>query len=205
MSTTDPAGDITPGGVAGDPNHVPREGTARVETRINTPGGYYTAGMGATGRGGENSAEHAADRAREMAGEARDKVSDMADDAREKVSDMADDARDKASGIASEASRRLESALSEAEDRIEEQTGLISMARQYPLAAAGVAFSVGFLLSGSSRGSSSGVIGKAMGQIRAALIGGVTAALTQELRSMVDDEGGFGNLVQTLTGNNPDR
>lgn len=194
MSSTNPAGDITPGGVAGDPNRVPREGTARVETRINTPGGSHAAGMGATGGGGENFADQATDRAREMA-----------DEARERASDMADEARDRASGMASEASRRLESVLGEAENRIEEQTGLISMARQYPLAAAGVAFSVGFLLAGSSRGDRGGMMNNAMGQIRSALIGGVTAALSQELRSMMDEQGGLGNLMETLTGNNPGR
>jgi hypothetical protein len=182
--------DLGPEGVTGDPNRVPEEGTARVESRIT--GGDYGAKRfedegGSTGSfGGE---------ARARAGEMYDRAEDLYDDVRDRV----DEYGDRAAELADRARREGRRALHEAEAKLE-ATGVMGVIREYPLLVAGLAFGAGFLLAGAARQKRRGVIGAATGQLRGALLAGLSATLTQELRNAVDEHGGVGNLVSNLTG-----
>lgn len=86
--------------------------------------------------------------------------------------DLAEQARERASGAFSE---------------LEERTGVVALAREHPLALAGLAFAVGFLVAGTS--DSGGRFGKAKQQLRGAIIGAVSAAVAQEARSMAEGSG----------------
>jgi ElaB/YqjD/DUF883 family membrane-anchored ribosome-binding protein len=130
-----------------------------------------------------------------------DRAQDLYEDARERAGELTD----RAGEYASQAGSRVSGALQRAEDQLEEQTGAISMVRQYPLAAAGVAFGVGFLMAGSSRSRSSrrggsGLVGRASGQIRSAVLASVSTMLMREFQELLDEHGGPAGLFSALTG-----
>ena len=90
--------------------------------------------------------------------------------------DLADQARD-----------RARDAFDRAATGLEERTGVVGFAREHPLAIAGLAFAVGFLVAGTS--DSGGRFGKAKQQLRGAIIGAISAAVAQEARSMAEGGG----------------
>ena len=75
----------------------------------------------------------------------------------------------------------------------------LAAVRHHPLAAVGIAFAVGFAL--AVRGDSDEeeprhpAISRARNQIKGAIIGGVSAAISQQLRSFIEDQGGLGALL----------
>jgi ElaB/YqjD/DUF883 family membrane-anchored ribosome-binding protein len=161
-----------------------------VESRITS---------GASGTGSTaNRASQMVDEAESAASRAAGRAQELYEDAREGAEELTD----RASEYASQARSRVNDALHRAEDQLEEQTGAISMIRQYPLAAAGLAFGVGFLMAGSSRSSRkrSGVVGRASGQLRSAVLASVSTMLMQELQEMLDEHGGPAGLLSAITG-----
>jgi len=193
MSRTDPFKDLSNAGVSGDPTRAPAQGTARVETRV-TGGGSGTAGAG---READEMLGRAGDRAQETWEKTKDRTEGALNDAREQV----DEWTDQAGEYASRARRELENVVDRAESRLEEKTGAVSMVRENPLLAAGVAFGVGFMLAGgSSSKRRSGLMGRASGQLRTAIVGSVSTMLMQELQDMMDEHGGPVGLLNMLTG-----
>jgi hypothetical protein len=191
MSPATPDRELSNQGVTGDPTRVPEEGTARVESRI-------TGGGGSTGGSFEEEGG-TADSMRRRARAQAEHAYERAEDLYEEVREQADDFGDRAAEMASRARRQAGRALDEAEVRLED-TGLLALAREYPLLVAGLAFGAGFLLAGTPMHRRGGVLGSATGQLRSALLAGLGTALSQELRDMVDEHGGVGNLLSSITG-----
>jgi ElaB/YqjD/DUF883 family membrane-anchored ribosome-binding protein len=177
-------------------------GTAEVHTRVEVeaePGGTATSG-GAGGTGGQ--AQSAMNQAKGKMGEAKGRAGEMASQAKKKASQ----------------------ALDQAESKIKQKTGVVSKARQNPLAAMGIAFGVGFLLAGSGdeeehhrqerqqqerqqrgrrRKRKGGMMKSAKNQITGAIVGGLSTAITQEVRSFVKQQGGgdgLGGLLDSFMG-----
>jgi ElaB/YqjD/DUF883 family membrane-anchored ribosome-binding protein len=214
MSRNDPFGEPTNTGLPGN-RGTTEQGTARVETRLTgSQGTGQQAGTGAAAadRAGElvdrasdrvrQAADQASDRASELGNKAEQKAREWGNEAQEQLGDL----KDRASGYVSRARGELDNMIERAEDQLEEQTGAISMVRSNPLLAAGLAFGVGFLLAGDGgkkrkRGrSGGGVMGRATGSIRSAVVGGVSTMLMQELQEMMDEHGGPMGLLNTITG-----
>lgn len=128
------------------------------------------------------------DQAREKAGEVADQARERMDEAKGRAGEMASQAKEKAG----QAFDRAESAL--------QDSGAMSFLRDNPLAALGLAFGAGFILAGSSDVGSgkSGTIGKAKHQLKGAVMGGLSAAVAQEVRSMAGMQGGSGGLGSML-------
>jgi ElaB/YqjD/DUF883 family membrane-anchored ribosome-binding protein len=195
MSRNDPLQNPSGTGMTGDPLARPGQGTARVETRVTgaqgTTGARTSTG---TGTGDEG-----------LLDRAQDQVKETWDDVRER----ADDLTDRASEMASRAQSQIGDALNRAEHQLEEKTGAVSMVRNNPLAAAGLAFGIGFLLAGDGGGRSrkrrGGMVGKAGGQLRNVIVGGVSTMLMQELQEMLDEHGGPMGLLNTLMGRDTDQ
>ena len=91
-----------------------------------------------------------------------------------------------------------------AEEAID-RTGLLSTARRSPLPALGIAFAVGFLLAGSSDEEGHPSVSKAKNQIKGAIMGGISAAVSQQLRTFIEEQGGIGGLLAGLGIGAPDR
>ncbi|HET7275015.1 MAG TPA: hypothetical protein VFI91_07525 [Longimicrobiaceae bacterium] len=101
--------------------------------------------------------------------------------------------------FASEAGRRAGAVLEDAERTLEERTHLVSMTRQYPLAALGIAFAAGYVLAG--RGDREGArsrTAKVANQMKGAVVGALSAAISNEIRSFVEEQGGAGGLATRL-------
>jgi ElaB/YqjD/DUF883 family membrane-anchored ribosome-binding protein len=170
------------GGIAGsgDPRHDPAEGTAEVHSRVTGGGSGYEDPLG-SGRSGHSGQSEGA---RHTFDDLRDRASDLGD---------------RTSEWASRTRRRLDDTLHTVEDRLHlDQAGIAQTIRDNPILAAGIAFGVGFLLAGAPRAGRSGIIGTATGQLRSALLGGLTAAVTQELHDLLDEHGGVAGLVSAL-------
>lgn len=147
--------------------------------------GKYDAASPATG-----TVEGAKERAGEMADQARDQVHHAADEARDRLAD----AKGRAEELVGQARSRAGDLLEQAED-----SAPVRMARDNPLPALGIAFAAGFLLAGSS--DTGGRFGRAKQQIRGAVMGGVSAALAQEVRGMLGmQDGEGGGLLDSLMG-----
>ncbi len=146
-------------------------------------------GEGMSGKYDGGTADAARQRADEMAGQARDQVHDAADQLRDHV----EDARERADELAGEARSRANELLDQAEN-----SPPVRMARDNPLPALGIAFAAGFLLAGSS--DSGGRFGKTKQQVRGAVMGGISAALAQEMRGMLGSQEGEGGLLDSLLG-----
>lgn len=136
---------------------------------------------------GEHSAGFA-DRVRERADDAWDAARERGEHLRERLGDAAHRARSRADHL-----------LDETEDTIDEHTGVFSSARQSPLAALGIAFAIGFLLAGDSDAPQRHpAITKAKNQVKGAIVGGISAALSQQLRTFIEEQGGVGTLLAAL-------
>jgi ElaB/YqjD/DUF883 family membrane-anchored ribosome-binding protein len=137
----------------------------------------------------QGAADRVAD-ARERAGavvdDAREHAEEALDQAREKVGEL----RDRAEEKVGEARTRANQAIDRAEQQLEERTGVISLIRENPLPALGVAVAVGYLAAGSRSRKRGRVMNMATRQLRAAIMGGVSAALMRELRSVASEQGG---------------
>lgn len=210
-----------------DNERGPAPGTSEVHSELSTRpskgvgmSGSYDAGAAGTGAatGGrveeaKDRLEHAKDtlasRADDLKDEARGRVDEMrerVDSARGEVMDRADEvrgmARQKLDGAKDEATR-LRGRLQARTDRMLDQTGARERIDAHPLVALGLAFGVGYMLAGSG-GKSTGRRGKVKTQIRSAVVGAITAAAAQEVRSMLGFEsgqaGGLGGIFDSMTG-----
>src|SRR5690606_10899833 len=95
---------------------------------------------------------------------------------------------------------RARNALS---DKIPEGS-VLEAVRSRPLTAVGIVFSAGFLLAVSTGGKYRPVfLDRARRRIRAVLLTGLTAAVAQELRSVVSEEG-LSDLLSAWTGSDSD-
>jgi ElaB/YqjD/DUF883 family membrane-anchored ribosome-binding protein len=194
MSRNDPLQNPTGTGMSGDALGRPEQGTARVESRLTG-----NQGAGATLR---DQAEQIGNQAEELVDRASGRARETWNEAREQASDLTDRAGD----LASRARSEVGGMIDRAEDRLEEQTGAVSMIRDNPLLATGLAFGVGFLLAGSGgSGKRRGLMGRASGQLRSAVLGGISTMLMQELQEMLDEHGGPAGLLSALTGRSSER
>lgn len=148
--------------------------------------GSYDAGAAGTL---ERARDEITERADGLRDRARDEISDRMDDLRDRAGEKIDNVRDEAS--------RLKGELGDRANRALEESGARARVQEYPLFALGAAFGLGYLLAGSG-GEKRGVRGKVRNQARAIIVGGITAAVAQQARSMLGMEsgqsGGLGNL-----------
>jgi ElaB/YqjD/DUF883 family membrane-anchored ribosome-binding protein len=119
------------------------------------------------------------DEAREQAHEKMDQVKAKAEELRGRAEETLGQARTRAS-----------EAIDRAESELEERTGVITMIRENPLPALGVAAAAGFLIAGSRSRKRGRVMNMATSQLRTAIVAGVSAALAREFRSIMDEQGG---------------
>ncbi len=194
MRGAGPTRDPLNAGVPGGPGSNVPAGSAEVHSRVThggeagigggssserplgsgTQGG---GGRGGTGGGEQSLAERGMERAREMADQASEQARELGDRATE---------------TASRARHQAAAALDQAEDVLEERTGLISTIRQNPLPALGIAFGFGFMLAGSDSGSrrrkggsGRGGMQRTMDQAKSAVMGAISAAAAQQIRSLL--------------------
>jgi ElaB/YqjD/DUF883 family membrane-anchored ribosome-binding protein len=191
MEETRTGGDLGTGGVQSHIGVQPSKGEGM--------SGKYDAG--GTTSGGTPSMDEAKQRAGQMADEARDRVGEAANQARDRMGQVADQAQERVQEVRGRAEEMMGQARNRVGGLMEQAEGShpVRMARDNPLPALGIAFAVGFLLAGSS--DSSGRLGKAKQQIKGAVMGGISAALAQELRNAIGMKDGAGGLVDSLFGN----
>lgn len=127
---------------------------------------------------------------RAFAGRARDRAEDLLGSARSRTSEWRD--------RIGEARDRAENLMDDAETTLENRTGVLRTAREKPLAALGVAFAIGFILAGSGEEDRHPSVAKAKNQIKGAIMGGVSAAISQQLRTFIEEQGGIGSLFAAL-------
>lgn len=159
--------------------------TSEVHTRLNVEpskgegmsGSYDASGAGTM------------DRAKGRVQDARDEVKHRADEVRGRAQDRMEDARDEVERMAGKAKSRANEMLDE--------TGARRRIDDHPMLALGAAFGIGFLLAGSSE-DKGGMRGKVRSQLRAAIMGGMSAAAAQQARSMFGMDGGAGGLGDLL-------
>lgn len=133
-------------------------------------------------------AEELRARARQTADGASDRFEAFRRNTAERIEDVAHRSRQRAGEV-----------LGRAEQKLEEKTNLVSTVQEYPLAAIGIAFGAGFLLAGSrDRDGGSHRMSHAIDQLKGALVGSLSAAVSRELRAFVDDQGGPGALAEKL-------
>lgn len=181
-----------------NPGEQGRSGMGEVHSHLSQPDkGIGMSASHAGGSAGGYGGSQAGDRASEMAGEARDRAAGLVDDAREHAEDALDTARAKASELKHRAEDGVEQArvkatdaLHRAETELEERTGAITMIRENPLPAFGIALAVGYLAAGSRSRKRGRVMNLATRQLRGAILGGISAALAKEFRSIVSEQGG---------------
>lgn len=129
------------------------------------------------------------------------RVRERAEDAFGSARDRSSDLRDRVGGAAHRARDRAEYFIDEAEETLDARTGVLRSARSNPLAALGIAFAVGFLLAGDRGEEMEGrhpTAAKAKNQIKGAIMGGVSAAISQQLRSFIEEQGGIGALLSAI-------
>ncbi|CAN5782469.1 hypothetical protein BH23GEM6_BH23GEM6_00470 [soil metagenome] len=165
-----------------------------------TPGASGTSGMGYPGGSGlGQTGQSTSDRAGAMVDDAKDRAEDAVHQVRAKAGEL----RDRAEDTLDDARSRAGQAISRAEAELEERTGVISMIRDNPIPALGVAVAVGYLAAGSRRKKRGRVMNMATGQLRGAIIAGVSAALAREFRSIMSEQGG--SLASLFGGDNETR
>jgi ElaB/YqjD/DUF883 family membrane-anchored ribosome-binding protein len=178
-----------------NPGDQNRSGFGEVHSHLSQPdkGAGLSGRPSGAGYGGSDATGGAAD----AAAAARDRAGAMVADAKEHAEDALDTARDKASDIrhraeetVDQARARASRAIDRAEQELEERTGVISMIRENPLPALGIAVAVGYLAAGSRSRKRGRVMNLATRQLRGAIMGGVSAALAREFRSIVSEQGG---------------
>lgn len=103
---------------------------------------------------------------------------------------------------------RAEDALDSARERSSGLLGRVtSLARDNPMAAVGVAFAVGFLLAGDGDEEESRhpALLRVKNQVKGAILGGISAAVSQQMRSFIKEQGGISGLLGTLGVHMPER
>jgi ElaB/YqjD/DUF883 family membrane-anchored ribosome-binding protein len=181
-----------------NPGEQGRSGMGEVHSHLSQPDkGVGMSGSQTGGAAGGYGGSDARDRAGEMASDARDRAGSVVEDARENAEEALHTARDKANELkhraedtVDHARARASDALHRAEQELEERTGAISMIRDNPLPAIGIAVAVGYLAAGSRSRKRGRVMNLATRQLRAAIMGGISAALAREFRSIVSEQGG---------------
>jgi ElaB/YqjD/DUF883 family membrane-anchored ribosome-binding protein len=146
------------------------------------------------------------DRVRDRADDAREEIGDRVAAAREEVAERVDDlrgrARDRMDGVRDQASR-IRADVTDRAGRALDGTGIPGRVQNHPMLALGAAFGLGYLLAGSGA-QKRGMRGKVRTQLRAAIVGGVTAAIAQQAQSILGFEsgqgGGLGNLFGSALG-----
>lgn len=164
-------------------------GSAEVRTGLHSGGGDEYSGLQFAG------AESAADRARGVADAVRDRIPEGARNLGARASEATAGVRERLGDVRERANELLES------------RGMLDRLRENPLPVLGVAFAIGFLLSGSddddayepSRAS------QARRELRSALMAGVSAGVAQGARGFLGEassEGGsfLTTLLDNLTG-----
>lgn len=171
-------------------------GRGSAEVRSGLHGGARTdepyAGLGFAGGdrpGGVADRTREAARDENLAGRARH----LADDLGHRASDAASAARERVSGLRDRTNQVLE------------KRGVVDRLRENPLPILGIAFAVGFLLSGSAERDSDSRADRARRELRSALMAGLTTGIAQGVRSFLNETGeegsGFVNsLLDTMTG-----
>ena len=171
---------------------APSAGTGEVHSHLSSHsggGGQPDKGEGMSGKY-EAPRPPAGERAREMAGRIGDTVGTIRGRAEafgSRVGDAAHRSRERVGGY-----------LDDAEEAIDGRTGILSGARNSPLPALGIAFAIGFLLAGSREEEGHPSVSKARNQIKGAVMGGVSAAISQQLRTFIEEQGGIGGLLANL-------
>jgi signal transduction histidine kinase len=118
-----------------------------------------------------------------------------------RAADRAEALGARAGEVAEQARDRLIETASRVGAAVEERTGLLRGVRGHPVAAVGLAFSLGFLVAAASGGSGRNwILERARRQLRAAIIGGATAALAHELRTILGADEGLAHLLQSYLG-----
>lgn len=165
----------------------------QVHAHISQPyKGAQTSGRYGGTPGTESGSAGTADGGEELVGQARERATEMLDDARDvvgRVRDKADDLRNRAGEMAGQVKDRATRAKERAEEELEER-GVFSLVRGNPLPAVGVAFALGYLLAGSNEKGRGRVMNLATGQLRAAIVAGIAAAVSRELRDTLAEQGG---------------
>lgn len=135
------------------------------------------------------------ERAAELRDRASEEITDRVEDLRDRATEKIDDARDE--------TNRLKAKLTDRTNRALDESGARARIQDHPLVALGAAFGLGYLLAGSG-GQKHGVRGKVRTQARALIIGGISAAVAQQARSILGTEsgqsGGLGNLFGSAFG-----
>jgi ElaB/YqjD/DUF883 family membrane-anchored ribosome-binding protein len=144
----------------------------------------------------------------ELAEDTGSRVRGIADEAREQAEHLAERARHAAgelghqAGDAAAAARERFSGLRDRANRALERQGILDRLRENPLPVLGVAFAVGFLLSGRDEAEAGSRAARARGELRGALLAGLSAGLAQGARSFLTEAGseGGGFLSSLLDG-----
>jgi hypothetical protein len=82
---------------------------------------------------------------------------------------------------------------------IDRRTGLVSTVRSNPLAAVGIAFSLGFVVAAATAvGDRHWMIERARRHLRTAIVGGIAATFADEIRDLLTGEESVGSLVHSM-------
>jgi ElaB/YqjD/DUF883 family membrane-anchored ribosome-binding protein len=177
----------------GDTTGSTAGGGAEVHSRITDTTVEFTPDTQATSSQDQSTMDRAKSSIQDAAGQAKDRASDVG----HKVSDAASQARQKAGDAMEQAQRKLE------------ESGVLDTVRSNALPALGLAFGLGFLLAGSDDGGKGkhGTVYKAKNQLKGAIMGGLSAAVATEARSLLGIGGsgtggssGGGGLLSSLMG-----
>ena len=153
--------------------------------RTGASGDYGALGFSGTAQT-EGVAERATNRISGVVDSVKDRAQELAGQARERVGEVAGQARERASG-----------ALTQAQTFLDDQ-GVTERIRQNPLPALGLAFGLGYLIAG--RSEHKGLVGRARGELRHAIVGGVTAVVAREAKGYLGNVSGSGLLGQLFGG-----
>lgn len=152
-------------------------------------------GDGMSGKFDADTGSHGS-RAQSGTGGVRDRAERVVSGARAR----GDEFRDRAGAAAKRARNRADHLVDEAEERLE-RTGALNTARDNPVAVLGVAFALGFLLAGDGDDDDQPrhpALSKAKNQVKGAIMGGISAAISQQLRTFIEEQGGLGALLAGL-------
>ena len=156
-----------------------------------------TGEYGALGFSGTSQSEGLAERATNRIGGMVDDVREKAQDLTGRAQELAGQARERVADVAGQARERLDGAVDRASTFLDDQ-GVTDRVRANPLPALGIAFGLGYLIAG--RSEHKGLVGKARGELRHAIIGGVTAVVAREARGYLGNVAGGGLLGQLFGG-----
>jgi ElaB/YqjD/DUF883 family membrane-anchored ribosome-binding protein len=145
---------------------------------------------GALAYGTEADSQNLGQRAANRISGAADTVREQASTLGSRAGDLAGTARERAGDLAGQAREGVGSALTSAETWLE-NSGMLERVRQNPLPALGIAFGIGFVLAARSNNAirSNPSINRAAGQLRGAVMAGVSAAVAREAKHFLDTLG----------------